>query len=232
MLTKPNYGVSDRYIGREGEEYFAWQNSLAHVGGRIEAGKFAPYIQPSDCVLDFGCGGGYTLKYLHCARRLGVEINPAARGIATQNGIEVYASVAEIENATVDVLISNHAIEHVPYPIEAIRALRTKLKPGGSFVLVLPLDDWRNQRRYLATDINHHLHTWTPQLLGNTLAEAGFDPNLFEIHILTHAWFPGAHKVFSKVPNKMFDVLCALFSMMVRRRQLVARNVKQAGVNE
>jgi hypothetical protein len=64
------------------------------------------------------------------------------------------------------------------------------------------------------------------------LAEAGFDPNLFEIHILTHAWFPGAHKVFSKVPNKMFDVLCALFSMMVRRRQLVARNVKQAGVNE
>jgi hypothetical protein len=39
--------------------------------------------------LDFGCGGGFTLAALRCARRIGVEPNPHARylgdGLCNEN---------------------------------------------------------------------------------------------------------------------------------------------------
>jgi SAM-dependent methyltransferase len=222
MITEPGYGGSNHYLGTEGERYFAWQNSRANIGGRIEALKFRAHIKPSDCVLDFGCAAGFTLKNLQCARRLGVEINPAARRAAVETGIEVYATAAEVPDGVADVVISNHALEHVPYPVEALRQLRAKLKPAGELVLVLPLDDWRTQKVYDPADINHHLHTWTPQLLGNTMQEAGFDPRNIQIRVFTHAWFPGSHSCFGKIPQGLFDGLCWIFATMIRRRQLIA----------
>jgi SAM-dependent methyltransferase len=221
-MSAPNYGASDHYLGVDGERYFAWQNSSARIGGQIEALKFREYIRPSDCVLDFGCAGGFTLKNLQCTRRVGVEINPAARRVAKENGVEVYAATSEVPDFIADVVISNHVLEHVPYPVEALRELRSKLKPAGKFVLVVPLDDWRTQKVYDPTDINHHLHTWTPQLLGNTLQEAGFDPRNLSVRVFTHAWFPGSHGWFGKVPQSMFDGLCWAFAAMVRRRQLIS----------
>ena len=220
-MSTPNYGTSDHYLGDEGERYFLWQNSLAQVGGRIEALKFRRYIHPSNCVLDFGCAAGFTLRNIPCARRLGIEINPAARRIALKNGIEVYATTSEVPDAVADVIISNHALEHIPYPIQALRELRAKLKPAGRLVLVVPLDDWRTQKIYDPSDINHHLYTWTPQLLGNAMQEAGFNHRKLNIRVLTHAWFPGSHSCFERIPQNLFDCLCWIFAIMVRRRQLV-----------
>jgi SAM-dependent methyltransferase len=220
-MSPPSYGTSNHYLGSEGERYFAWQNSFAQIGGRIEARKFCHFIRHSDCVLDFGCAAGYTLKNIDCTRRLGVEINPAARRLATENGVEVYATTSELPDAVADVVISNHALEHVPFPIEALRQLRAKMKADGKLILVLPLDDWRNQTRYNPGDINHHLHTWTPQLLGNTMQEAGFDPSRIDIRVFTHAWFPGAFRWFGKIPDVIFDSLCWVFATLMRRRELI-----------
>src|SRR6516225_1105943 len=128
-MTIPEYGASDHYLGTKGERYFAWQNSRAHIGGQIEALKFRSYVQSSDCILDFGCAAGFTLKHLHCRRSIGVEVNPAARIEAARNGVEVYATIAEVPDGIADVVISNHTLEHVPFPVEALREVRTKLKP-------------------------------------------------------------------------------------------------------
>src|SRR5205823_14812472 len=78
------------YQGAAGAKYFAWQNKIGEITGRIEARKFAPYIGPQDTVLDFGCGGGHVLRNLQCGERLGAEINPAARATAIQAGIRCY----------------------------------------------------------------------------------------------------------------------------------------------
>ena len=40
--------------------------------------KFKRYIQQDDVMLDFGCGGGYLLKFLDCKKKVGIEINPTA----------------------------------------------------------------------------------------------------------------------------------------------------------
>jgi SAM-dependent methyltransferase len=221
-MLESTHGESDHYKGAAGSRYFEWQNRNAGVTGKIEARKFLAYVKPTDAVLDFGCGGGHVLRNLNCARRIGVEINPAARKVAAEAGIECHDSIASIGDNSLDVVISNHALEHVVAPIFTLKALLSKLKPSGFLVLCVPLDDWRSQVSYVSEDVNHHLHTWTPQLLGNSLFEVGLPPEQFSITLLTHAWFPGAAQVFGKVPEFLFDLLCRVFAIVRKRRQLLA----------
>jgi SAM-dependent methyltransferase len=92
---------STHYLGTEGEEYFRWQGVKGDVWGIIGARNFQRYIREHDCVLDFGCGGGFVLKNLSCGRRIGVEVNPAARQVAKENGIECYSDLSELQGQLV-----------------------------------------------------------------------------------------------------------------------------------
>lgn len=213
---------SGQYQGAAGAKYFEWQNRIAEVAGNIEAQKFRNYVSRGDTVLDFGCGGGHVLRNLDCTRRVGVEINPYARAVADGLGIECYETPHSLDDNSFDVVISNHALEHVRFPIEVLYTLRRKLRPQGILVLCVPIDDWRAQLKYDPEDINHHLHTWTPQLLGNSLFEAGFLPNQFSINILTHAWFRRIALIHDRLPKSVFDFLCYTCAVLIKRRQLIA----------
>jgi SAM-dependent methyltransferase len=214
-------GASTHYLGQAGTDYFAYQHAGGLLRGQLNARtKFASFVRPSDTVLDFGCGGGTLLRSLECARRVGVEINPVARAEAASHGIEVFETPAEVPDGVADLLVSNHALEHVTSPVAALQALRTKLKPGGKLVLVVPLDDWRGQLTYDPKDIDHHLYTWTPLLLGNLLSEAGY--RVREVNVLTHAWFPNWPRWIGRLPTSVFDAVCWAYSIYSRRRQLVA----------
>jgi SAM-dependent methyltransferase len=219
--TAAPVGASTHYLGQSGVDYFAFQHQGGLLRGQLNARtKFARFIRPSDVVLDFGCGGGTLLRSLECARRIGVEINPVARAEAGSHGLEVFETAAGVPDGIADVLVSNHALEHVTNPIATLQALRTKLKAGGKLVLVVPLDDWRAQRSYNPKDIDHHLYTWTPRLLGNLLSEAGYVVK--DITILTHAWFPNWPRWIGRLPVWAFDAWCWAYSIYARRRQLVA----------
>jgi SAM-dependent methyltransferase len=221
--SAPSYGRSGHYLGDRGEAYFAYlAREIRETGARIELRKFARFIHKDDCVIDFGCGGGFMLKYMDCGRRIGVEVNPAAARVAIQNNIECYADLGEVPDSVADVVVSNHALEHVPYPIQALREIHRTLRTEGHLVLVVPIDDWRKQTNFTPGNKDNHLYTWTPQLLGNCLSEAGFDPGEVSIRVLSHAWFPGYHRVWSAIPDGLFDWLCRFFSILVKRRQLVA----------
>ena len=75
-------------------------------------------------VLDFGCGGGYIISSLTCKRRIGIEINEIARQEAAEKGIEVYKYSNEVPDDSCDLIISNHALEHVSAPYEEIKIQR------------------------------------------------------------------------------------------------------------
>jgi len=218
-----DYGFSDHYRDRKGADYLAYQSKSA-PGAVLEARKFAPFIKSIDRVLDFGCGGGWILHELDCAERVGVELNEAAHDFCRQNGVTVFRAVADVPTGTFDVAISNHCLEHVPNPVEALRGICGLLRNGGKLVLVVPVDDWRVQRDFTGTDIDHHLHTWTPRLLANTLVEAGF--TVERIDVLTYAWFPGWEKAMRVLPQCVFDAFCWLTSFIKRRRQLIALAAK------
>jgi len=222
QLQKEVLEVSGHYQGAAGAAYFEWQNRDAEITGRIEARKFRAYIRSTDTVLDFGCGGGHVLLNVSCRRRIGIEVNPSARAVASEAGIECYEALSELEDNSIDVAMSNHALEHVISPITALRELAKKLRSSGILVMCVPVDDWRAQRRYDPSDKSHHLHTWTPQLLGNCLHEAGFKPDQLSVLMLTHAWFPGAAAAYEVLPEFLFDALCRGYSVISRRRQLLA----------
>jgi SAM-dependent methyltransferase len=221
-MTGPSYGVSDHYLDAKGRSYLAWQDTGGIENGRIEARKFAPLIRPEHVVLDFGCGAGNILRALTCARKIGVEVNPAARERCEQVGITCFADVAEVPDGIVDVAISNHALEHVPAPIEAMRQIRRTLKPGGWFCVCVPIDDWRVRRRFDPQDVNHHLYTWTIQLLGNALTEAGFSVSPDAIRLVNHTWPPKHLALEAALPRPVFKAICAFWAILVRRRELVA----------
>lgn len=220
QLRHMNYGHSNHYQGEQGVNYFAYQNNNSNLGNKLNSTKFVPYLKISDKVLDFGCGGGWLLTHLNCAKKVGVELNEAAHEVCRNNGIEIYKTIDCVPDKDFDVIISHHCLEHVPYPIQALSSLRGLLKPGGKLILVVPIDDWRRQYDYTAKDIDHHLHTWTPRLMANTISEAGYE--IITVKILTHAWFRYWDRCYGKIPDPLFHLICRFWSIFRKRRQVIS----------
>jgi SAM-dependent methyltransferase len=212
--------MSDHYVGDKGKLYFKYQNAGALQQGDIEARKFRPFVTRSATVLDFGCGSGAVLASLDCENKVGIEINAAAQETARSYGITVYDSLDAVSMGSVDLVISNHALEHVPNPLHTLKAIKTVLKLEGQLVLYVPIDDWRTEKFFSAADINRHLYTWTPLLLGNLLDEAGFAVE--DVRVITHAWPPRWQRLDRMLPVWAFDAICIGYSAWVKRRQIRA----------
>ena len=113
------------YTGDAGRRYHerrAQQRGAAEQAGR--AVYFQGISTEADVLLDFGCGTGGIAQALPARRRLGVEINETAGAEAATRLDEVHRSLDPVAEASVDVAISFHALEHVSSPLEILAALR------------------------------------------------------------------------------------------------------------
>jgi SAM-dependent methyltransferase len=212
--------VGRHYVGDLGEQYYGWQAALGREGAILIAAFFEPYVREADRLIDFGCGGGFLLELLQAREKVGIEPNAIARNDAAARGLHVVASAADLPDRSADVVISNHALEHAVRPLDELIALRRLLRPGGRLVLMLPINDWRSERRPDPSDINHHLYTWTPLLLGNLLDEAGYVD--IKANVVTHAWPPFAPQLRRAVGVRAFDAVARSWSVVRRRRQMRA----------
>lgn len=210
--------VGRHYRGEAGADYFGWQKSLGELGGELNARKFLSFISPADTVVDFGCGTGALLANIDCAVKLGIEPNDHAREDAAARGIECVSAPAGVEADFADTIISNHALEHALNPYGELCELRRILKADGTFVIYVPLDDFRSQPSP-ERDQNHHVYTWTPLLLRNLLTEAGFE--VVECRVVSHAW-PPKTRLFARLPEPLFDAAARIWAIVRRRRQVMA----------
>ena len=213
-MNKNTEVTSSHYAGEKGSKYFEWQNQFGARSGKIEARKFDSRISQNSILLDFGCGSGNLLNALDAKVKIGVEINPHAITHAEKLGIKVFSNISQISSESVDHVISNHALEHVPSPLDSVREIHRVMRRGGQLTICVPIDDWRRAKRFNPDDINNHLHTWTPQLLGNLFVEAGFDAKKLEIKILRKSWFPGTKYLWKY--EKTFDALCTVYCLLTR----------------
>ena len=204
------------------EQYFEWQKGGGAFAARLEAFKFQPHVHRSDCVLDFGCGGGYFLASLRCAEKLGIEVNSSARRECAANGVSAVAGIDDVPDGWADVLISNHALEHVDAPLDVLRALLRKLKPGGKVILIVPCEDFSNC--YEPADISQHLYTWSPLNLGNLAAKAGFE--VLECKATANRWPRGVshlHRLLGPALTRPFLIAYGWWSRRIKEVRLVAR---------
>lgn len=159
------------------------------------------------------------------AAKVGVDPNEHNRRSAAELGVRAVATTQELEEASVDVMISTHALEHTLYPYAELLALRRVLRPWGRLALCVPINDWRAERQPRLDDPNHHLYTWTPLLLANLLQEAGF---LAKRSNVVHYGTPGrlTYPLARLLPCSAFDLVCGATAFLLRRREIMALAVR------
>lgn len=195
------------------QDYFDWHRDIGEFGARANRFKFEDQVAETDVVLDFGCGGGYLLKALPCRERLGVEVCPQAREIAEKNGLEVFETTTALEEASLDVVISNHALEHTEAPLAELREIHRKLKPSGRAVFVVPCE--AVSKKYKAGDISQHLYSWSPMCLGNLFTRAGYE--VISVTAIYSKWPPFYRQIRKWGGVALFKVCCMLYGQINRR---------------
>ena len=176
MLLQP---AQRHYQGDAGRRYQQLKRGIPDSAlpwiARLRGEKLAPSVRPGDVVLEYGVGLGWNLAALQCRRKIGFDVadflEPSVRAL----GIEYIADTKQIADATADVVLCHHTLEHVPDPAAALAEMRRLLAPGGKLLLFVPLECGRKYNRFDPKEPNHHLYSWNTQTLGNLVREIGFD---------------------------------------------------------
>lgn len=158
-------------------------------------------INDDDRVLEVGCGQGHLTKAL--ADRgvdiVGVDANPrAAEVAATEKVMCMRAESLDFDDATFDVILSVHAIEHIP-PLEAALAEMTRvLKPGGNAVYIYPAEPIKGLYAIPTSIILHgtpfkarevHCHKLWPSKLRDMIEPLGMSQTATEFSLFKSPQF-------------------------------------------
>lgn len=201
------------------KKYFNWQKKAGEYGAEQDLWMYEPFIKKTDTTLDFGCGGGYMLEKIQCRLKYGVDINTEARRTAHTKGIKVFESLSNLPNSLkFDVVISHHTLEHLESPADILVTLKKFLKKKGTLVFVVPIDDWRTEKKYNKKDINKHFYTWTPLLIGNLLNHLEF--KVESIKIIERAWLPLSRYYYTYIPQTAYKILSTIWSKLTLSRQI------------
>lgn len=211
MAESTQASVSNYYDA----DYFDWQKNIGAFGGWANSYKFKNNVLSHHTVIDFGCGGGFLLKTLSCARRIGIEPNPNAASSVKAFGIEHFLSPVDalnkLGNDVADIIISDNALEHTLNPLQELKNLKPLLKKGVVIQFFVPCDSINYQ--YNPKDANYHLFSWSPQNLGNLFNEAGFQIEYSKPYI--HKWPPSYRKI-AKLGWPVFNIACQIYGRIER----------------
>lgn len=190
------------------KNYFKTQLEFAKVDSVLDKDFFQNYIKETDDIAEFGSGGGLLLGKLKCRNSIGIEINEVARQYAISHGINSVNNIEELQDESIDVVISTHALEHCLEPYKIVSEIKNKIKAGGKFICVVPYEPL--SYGYMLNDFSMHLYNWTERTLGNLLRTAGF--YIRETGTKEVAWPQEWRELFEKENTNLFKVLSVLES--------------------
>jgi SAM-dependent methyltransferase len=166
------------YRGEAGQRYHHDKRAVPAAAfpwlSRLRAEKLAPHVRSSDIVLEYGVGAGWNLAALQCERKIGYDVSDFLAGLLRERGIEFLPETAALPDATIDVVICHHTLEHVLSPSVALKEMDRLLRPGGKLLLFVSLEYEARYERFQRGEPNHHLYSWNAQTLGNLAEECGF----------------------------------------------------------
>lgn len=121
-------------------------------------------LTPDSRILDVGCGDGWRLRAL---REIGFRsvlgVDPfLERDVSHGNGVRILKQTIHEVAGEWDVIMYHHSFEHVPDPLENLRAASRLLSAGGCCLVRIPTVSSHAWRRYGAhwfqIDAPRHLH--------------------------------------------------------------------------
>lgn len=147
--------------------------------------QWLPTLAPGK-MLEFGCAsGGFLAKMRARGWSVeGVDISPMATALAREHGLMVHTGTLDslpVEAGPFDLVVGWMALEHLPDPVEALRLLHSRTRPGGWLVISVPnaaAFEFRMFGRYwYALHLPAHLFHFTPSTMTKLLEVAGWRPH-------------------------------------------------------
>jgi len=177
LVNFRGYPLGDRSPLR----WLGWPMACRALNKR-RAIQYLPYAGEGK-LLDFGCGaGGYVARMAAAgwqAEGLDFSENAVAAGRAA--GLTMHRGTlpgVDLPAASYDALTMWQVIEHVPSPMETLKAAFELLKPGGQLLVVCPRIDALGVNRFgpawYALDLPRHLTHFSADTLTRHLETAGF----------------------------------------------------------
>ena len=184
--------------------------------------QFNRFIEKKD-ILDFGCGWGGFLKNIGKYKSLnGVELRKECIRYIQKNikKINISNDINSFDKKF-DVITMFHVLEHIPYQLDTLKSLKSKLKNKGKIIIEVPhAEDFlilQNELKEFRdfTFWSEHLILHTFKSLKTMLFKSGFRKiNIqyyqrynFSNHL---GWFlkrkPGGHKMYKKIISKELNL--------------------------
>lgn len=185
-LPQPDVNILERIIG---------------LGARLYADSlgitwFPPPHTPCPRALDFGCGSGIVLKQLAEAGwdAIGIEPNPGAASRARQlTGCEVIVGTIpgiQLDEASLDFVIMQHVLEHLPSPMATLHEISKLLKPGGYARITVPNFSSPEARllgqSWYAMELTRHFYHFSSEQLTKYLRHCGFE--VIHLQFASESW--------------------------------------------
>jgi SAM-dependent methyltransferase len=133
-------------------------------------------------LLDYGCAAGYFLQVAQADgwQIAGVELSSEmAREAQTLLGVPIVSDLDQLPPDPFNVVTLWEVIEHLPRPIDELRRLRERLRPGGALMLSTPNNGhWQAAREpeaWTGYQPPSHLLFFTAATLADALRRAGFE---------------------------------------------------------
>jgi len=134
-------------------------------------------------LLEVGCGSGERLALLRSQgwEVIGQEVDAsAAQHARDRHGVEVRVGTLDtigLSEASFDVVVANHVIEHVPDPVGLLVACNRLLKDGGKLIVVTPNIESYGRRHFgqawRGLEPPRHLYLFSPRTLLAAAVKAG-----------------------------------------------------------
>ena len=124
--------------------------SARAVVQRFFVDEIRPHIQPTDRVLDFGCGTGVFLALAAplCRSITGVDISPRFvdacrelidhRGLSNADARTIEPGEVPFADETFDVVLMVDVIHHLEQPEMVLESVMRRLRPGGRVLIFEP----------------------------------------------------------------------------------------------